>query len=393
MSQIGQTSKRGFFMSKKVKFIGITLIFCILWLISVMLVGAQGPEENRQCLTCHSNPDLTVEFANGDVVSAYVNGTDYNASVHGQQEMTCGGCHPGHQAYPHPAVDAGDSRTYTLTRNEICQDCHPAQMEAQDSMHTKMLAEGNTEAAVCVDCHGAHNTRSLHESRVEIAVACRKCHSTIYDQYYHSVHGTALREENNQDVPTCVDCHGSHNFEDPRTTEFRLNSPQLCGSCHADEALMSKYGISTDVFATYVADFHGTTVTLFEKQSPDAPSNKAVCYDCHGVHDIRSPDDPEATVIKENLLKTCQKCHPDATTNFPASWTSHFEPTFEQQPLVASVNIFYLILIPGTIGFMLLVVATDAGRSLINRGKKHPPEDAPTEDDGPTTTGDQEESA
>jgi hypothetical protein len=374
-------------MSKKVKFIGITLIFCMLWLGSVMVVGAQGPEENQQCLTCHSNPDLTFEFANGDPVSAYVNGTDYNMSVHGQQEMTCGGCHPGHEEYPHPEVNAGDSRTYTLELNQICQDCHPAQVEAQDSMHTEMLAAGNIEAAVCVDCHGAHNTLSLHEARVEIAVSCRQCHSTIYDQYYHSVHGTALREENNQDVPTCVDCHGSHNFEDPRTTEFRLNSPLLCGSCHADEALMSKYGISTDVFSTYVADFHGTTVTLFEKQSPDAPSNKAVCYDCHGVHDIRATDDPEATVIKENLLETCQKCHPDATTNFPASWTSHFQPTFEKQPLVASVNIFYLILIPGTIGFMLLVVATDAGRSLINRGKKQPP-DAST-----TTHGDQEESA
>ena len=157
---------------------------------------------------------------------------------------------------------------------------------------------------------------------------------------------------------------------------------------------MSKYGISTDVFDTYVADFHGTTVTLFEKQSPDAPSNKAVCYDCHGVHDIRATDDPEATVIKENLLKTCQKCHPDATTNFPASWTSHFQPSFEQQPLVASVNIFYLILIPGTIGFMLLVVFSDAGRSLINRVKKHPPEDgAPSSDGVSTTPGDQEESA
>jgi hypothetical protein len=133
------------------------------------------------------------------------------------------------------------------------------------------------------------------------------------------------------------------------------------------------------VFDTYVADFHGTTVTLFEKQSPDAPSNKAVCYDCHGVHDIRATDDPEAAVIKENLLKTCQKCHPDATTNFPASWTSHFQPTFEQQPLVASVNLFYLILIPGTIGFMLLIVATDAGRTILGRGKKDQP---PTTADG-----------
>ena len=53
---------------------------------------------------------------------------------------------------------------------------------------------------------------------------------------------------------------------------------------------MQKYGISTEVFNTYVADFHGTTVTLFERQHPDQPTNKAVCTDCHGVHDIQARD-------------------------------------------------------------------------------------------------------
>ena len=39
-------------------------------------------------------------------------------------------------------------------------------------------------------------------------------------------------------------------------------SPELCASCHADEELMAPYDISTDVFETYVDDFHGTTVIL-----------------------------------------------------------------------------------------------------------------------------------
>ncbi len=68
---------------------------------------------------------------------------------------------------------------------------------------------------------------------------------------------------------------------------------------------------------SYVTDFHGTTVVLFEEIAPDQETNKPVCIDCHGVHDMKSVDDPESTVIKENLLDTCQKCHPDATTNFP----------------------------------------------------------------------------
>ncbi len=355
------------------KLILITWLVGLLWLVNNLPVQAKDPTieentENKDCLTCHSNPELSIEFADGSTISGHVSGNGYKASVHGAEEMTCGGCHPNHQEYPHPELSATDPRNYTLELNETCLECHPDQHKlSQDSNHARVLAEGNTDAAVCVDCHGAHNTTSLHESRVEIARACRQCHSTIYDKYSDSTHSKALVEENNTDVPTCVDCHGVHTMEDPNTVAFRLKSPHQCGSCHADEALMSQYDISTDVFETYVADFHGTTVTLFEKQSLDAPTNKAVCYDCHGAHAIHAIDDPEAAVIKENLLETCQKCHPDATTNFPNSWTSHFPPTFEQQPLVAAVNLFYLILIPGMLGFMGLFVVTDAGHNIVGK--------------------------
>jgi nitrate/TMAO reductase-like tetraheme cytochrome c subunit len=300
--------------------------------------------------------------------------------------MTCRGCHPNHEQFPHPELAVTNSREFTLKLNESCFECHPDQSkQVQDSNHARALEAGHPEAAVCVDCHGAHATRELSKARVQIATTCRKCHAMIYDQYRHSIHGRALTEEQNTDVPTCVDCHGVHHMEDPTTTQFRLNSPNLCGSCHANEALMSQYDISTHVFDTYVADFHGTTVTLFEKQSPDAPTNKAVCYDCHGVHDIRSMDDPESIAAsKENLLKSCQKCHPDATTNFPDSWTSHFPPTFDQQPLVATVNLFYLILIPATLGFMGFFVVIDAGRNFARRKKTAPQEASQAEE--PTTT-------
>ncbi len=365
-------------------------VFLAVWVSLLGLVAnvptvlAQEPlaEEDARCLTCHSNPNLMVEFSDGSEKSGHINGSAYIASVHGRQNMTCRGCHPSHEEYPHPEVAATSSREFTLELNETCLDCHPAQAnEVLDSNHARALAAGHPEAAVCVDCHGAHDTVSLHEARVKIATTCRKCHAGVYDQYRHSIHGQALTEENNTDVPTCVDCHGVHTMEDPTTAQFRLSSPNLCGSCHADAALMSKYGISTDVFETYVADFHGTTVTLFEKQSPDAPTNKAVCYDCHGVHDIRSMSDPEGIAAsKENLLKTCQKCHPDATTNFPDSWTSHYQPTFEKQPLVATVNLFYAILIPATVGFMVFFVVIDAGRKFTTRKKTAPQADGQAEE-------------
>lgn len=373
-----QKDRLGLMSRKKdYKWLQLTLalvLLTLLWLAGNGPALAQDPvvEENEQCLICHSNPDLMVEFPDGSVASGLVSGEAYRTSVHGQLAMTCSGCHPNHQEYPHPEPAAESSRAFTLKLNETCFNCHPDQARGvQDSNHARARAEGNIEAAVCVDCHGAHDTVSLHEARIKIATTCRQCHSTIYDKYSQSIHGKALREEHNTDVPICVDCHGVHSMEDPRTIEFRLKSPDLCGGCHANEALMSKYNISTDVFETYVADFHGTTVTLFEKQSPDAPTNKAVCFDCHGVHDIRAVNDPKASVIKENLLETCRKCHPDATTNFPDSWMSHYQPTFDKEPLVATVNLFYAILIPGLVGFMALFVVSDIGRKVIGGGKRY----------------------
>jgi hypothetical protein len=130
---------------------------------------------------------------------------------------------------------------------------------------------------------------------------------------------------------------------------------------------MTKYDISTDVFETYVADFHGTTVTLFEQQSPDQETNKAVCYDCHGVHNILPATDEHSQVIKDNLLTTCRQCHPDANANFPDSWTSHFRPSPEHNPLVYWVNVFYQLLIPTVLGGFLLFIGTDLYRRFWER--------------------------
>lgn len=133
---------------------------------------------------------------------------------------------------------------------------------------------------------------------------------------------------------------------------------------------MEPYGISTDVLETYVADFHGTTVVLFEAIAPDQETNKPVCIDCHGVHDMRRVDDPESTVIKENLLVTCQKCHPDAEANFPTSWISHYRPSPEHAPLVYFVNLFYAIFIPTLLGGMAIFIATDVRKRVFGRKKE-----------------------
>ncbi len=332
---------------------------------------------DETCLSCHGQPGQTYPLGDGSELDLYVDPLEHASSIHGSLGYACVQCHADVGEYPHPPFQAANQREATIQLNAVCQRCHFSQYElAQDSVHSRALAAGNRAAAVCSDCHSAHAVQdwvdeqtgeTLPAMRIVIPQTCAKCHNAIYQNYLTSVHGSALTQENNPDVPTCIDCHGVHNIEDPTTAAFRLASPQLCAKCHTDPKRMAKYGISTNVLNTYVADFHGTTVTIFEKQSPDAETNKPVCFDCHGVHDISRADDPRKGLqVKANLLATCQKCHPDAAENFPTAWLSHYIPSPDKYPVVYYVDLFYKLFIPTVLGGMAILVVMDASRKLID---------------------------
>jgi hypothetical protein len=333
---------------------------------------------DKVCINCHGKPGTTMTLENGETWDLYVNPTDYAHSIHGREGYACVQCHRKVGEYPHPPFSAEDSRDATLQLNNACEYCHSHQSELnQDGVHANAINNGVREAAVCVDCHGSHTVQQitdpqtnkiLPEARLLIPQTCAQCHSLIYDKYRDSVHGSALTDEQNSDVPTCIDCHGVHNISDPTTNEFRLKSPDICAKCHTDATIMNKYGISTDVLNTYVADFHGTTQVLFEQLTPDQQFNKPVCYDCHGVHDIARPDDPtKGLLVRENLLHRCQVCHPDALANFPDAWLSHYIPSPEKYPAVYYVNLFYKIFIPTVLGGMAVLVALDFSRKVRDR--------------------------
>jgi predicted CXXCH cytochrome family protein len=326
--------------------------------------------DDEQCLQCHSRPYVSSALPSGDVLNLTIDGNAFSNSLHGQADVQCSSCHTEITSYPHPAQAAQNAREVAINFSQSCQGCHANEaVKQQDSIHQQALAGGNQNAAVCSDCHDAHKTTAPATPRATIVATCGKCHSDMAQQYSQSVHGVALIKDNNPDVPSCLDCHGVHNIPSPVTAQFLLNSPQLCASCHTDAQKMSKYGLNTNVLNTYVADFHGTTVTLFEQKSPDQLPNKPLCIDCHGTHNILSVQDPSSPVIKDNLLVTCQQCHPGATTNFPAAWLSHYTPSATQNTLVFNVSLFYRILIPLVIGGMLLFVLTDLGRRLLGRHK------------------------
>jgi predicted CXXCH cytochrome family protein len=229
------------------------------------------------------------------------------------------------------------------------------------------------EAPVCTDCHGAHYTQYPNQPRALISDTCGQCHTEIFDIYKNSIHGSALIEENNPDVPVCTDCHGVHNIQDPRTALFRIESPELCAGCHADPALMAKYGYDSDVYNLYSISWHGVDVEVYKANWPTIWHESAVCTDCHGVHNILPASNPASSVSPQNLLATCRKCHPDAGPNWTGAWTGHNEISLERTPLVYYTNVFYVYFVPVVLILAGVYVLLRIIRATVDRVRRNLP--------------------
>ena len=246
--------------------------------------------------------------------------------VHNEENVACVDCHTNISSFPASPLAGRDARdglasssippARIATPNSTTR-CWIAFIRKRLPAATSMQRSAPI-AIIRISRRASPTSRPASCSRRRVSSipdTCARCHSTIFDTYKNSVHGGALTATGNKDVPTCIDCHGVHNIQNPTEAAFRNDIPQLCAHCHTDPQIVGKYGISTNVLNTYVADFHGTTVTLFEQVSPNTPTNKPVCTDCHGVHDISKVDNPVTGItIKQNLLTKCQRCHPDVTT-------------------------------------------------------------------------------
>ncbi|MFN8378249.1 MAG: cytochrome c3 family protein [Anaerolineae bacterium] len=340
--------------------------------VSAEAEATPEPASNEYCLLCHTKPDQVWTLPSGETLSVTIDPTVLAHSVHGEGAeggaLACADCH-GDFRYPHQAGNAQSIREFQIERYASCRTCHEEQYtRAQDSVHGQFLREGRLEAATCVDCHGGHDIQSPNEPRQRVSLTCGSCHGVIFEEYRTSVHGAALLDENNPDVPTCIDCHGVHDIHDPTTGEFRSNSPEMCATCHANEELMAKYGISTQVFDSYVSEFHGSTMVLFDHAEGVGTPNKAVCFDCHGVHNIQPvSDETGVSSVRENLVTMCQQCHPNAGPDFSAAWVGHYPATAESRPVNAFMSAFYAVLMPVAVILVALIIVSDVVRRIRRR--------------------------
>jgi hypothetical protein len=292
------------------------------------------------CSQCHSGVNVSrrrpcetiTQKVDCDSCHAEV-GQSYEASVHGQlfargdpNAPTCKECHRTHEVLGRLNPT---SPIFATNIPALCARCHREGEQAAvrysgseeaivehytESIHGKgLLKSGLVVTATCTNCHTPHGAlpksdaaSSVHPDRV--ADTCGRCHHGIHDVFERSVHRRHDRESA-ADVPTCADCHSAHTIRRADTDGFKLDIMQRCGRCHERIA------------STYFDTYHG-------KVSQLGYTKTAKCYDCHGAHDIQPVSDPRSHLSRENVVETCQKCHPGATRRFAGYLThaTHHDP-------------------------------------------------------------------
>ncbi len=324
--------------------------------------------EEQYCMKCHGRP-LSLKLGSSGSLPLTVDIDRLRESVHAK--LSCSDCHFGFSSEEHPERQFRTARDFALASSESCRRCHfDKYTKTLESIHYTLLRQGRLDAPVCTDCHGSHDISRTGKERSASAKRCQRCHQKEYRVYAASVHGNALFNEHNQDVPVCADCHTAHDIQDPCTMDYRERIPEMCSNCHAKKEIVGKYGLSTDVVKTYLSDFHGVTLGLYRKQKGESfkPTRPiAVCTDCHGTHGIMSTTGPEATTVKKNLVSRCRKCHVDANDNFPDAWLSHYEPSLKRAPLVFAVMFMYKLFIPLFIVGLVLQILLHLWRYAVNR--------------------------
>jgi len=206
---------------------------------------------------------------------------------------------------------------------------------------------------MCQDCHGSHEilpptdpASPLHPSN--LSQTCGVSHDQVAAAVQASVHGqgTAAGES---EAATCIDCHAEHAIEQLKTNATLRVSTEICSRCHASERINTKFNLPKDRVQTFFESYHGLA-------SQYGSTLAANCASCHGYHLVLPSADPKSSINTNNLVATCGKCHPGATRNF-ASGKIHVNGV-PGKAIGEVINFWvrriYLILIFGTIGFMLL---------------------------------------
>lgn len=256
-------------------------------------VAAELEKKPSSCVVCHGESDLW----EGDKLKLFVTEKDLAKDVHWQLGLSCHDCHGG------------------------------------DPTSTQFANVHSVEAGFL----------SL-KSKADQPAFCGRCHSNIdfmrkyqpsprtdqESEYWTSGHGQRLKNHEDQNVATCVSCHGNHGIlrvDDPQSPVYPTQVAKTCSTCHSNAELMANreyHGkpLGHQQYELWSKSVHATA--LLENDDLSA----ATCNDCHGNHGAVPPE-------VNSVANACGSCHVKVANLFANTQMKH---QFEQQNLPGCVT-------------------------------------------------------
>ena len=297
------------------------------------------PGENRldrhditdaDCLDCHGQKGFAVPLGREGAPPYRSLDIDANAlhnSVHNR--YSCLDCHTDIEQLPHDkdlqTVDcvschieqgkgsapertawlSDDSMPIVIQTRRYTHSVHAEQKDAKDNAH-------------CADCHTAHYVYRSDDPRsttykLNAPQTCGSCHEKELAEYRVSIHGASLKTPWKGDSATCTDCHSAHEIAASGALKAHRVITEECGSCHSKQV------------RSYKATTHGQLAWLGDTEV-------AQCKDCHAPHSTHKVDNPASLVSQENILETCRSCHESAGPDFTHFRTHADIGDFERNP-------------------------------------------------------------
>jgi hypothetical protein len=294
------------------------LLAIVIWIAVALFAasrahaGAPPAAVQSTCIDCHGSLEANLK----------ITGEQYAQDIHAQKGLTCAGCHGGDPTSLE-AMDKKKGFKGHIDRKqvpELCAKCHAdgAYMrqfnpslrtdqlaQYKTSVHGKRLAAGDSNVAVCIDCHGVHGIRAVKDTRsrvhpLNVAETCSRCHADgkymqsypiKHDQfagYSASVHHDALAVRGDLSAPTCTTCHGNHGAAPPGVADVT----HVCSTCHVFQAQL--FDTSPHKAAFAAAGLPG-------------------CVTCHSNHRISHPSD---AMVGTGPQAVCTSCHTQGDAGF-----------------------------------------------------------------------------
>jgi hypothetical protein len=159
----------------------------------------------------------------------------------------------------------------------------------------------------CTSCHADLAGKDLPHDVPLQPVDCGSCHSDEQQKHARSLHGKAIARGDPL-APRCKDCHGNHDIvpvKDPLSAVAPLKVPFVCGRCHREgtKVQLNRPIHQDNILENYSESIHGEG--LLKKGLVVAPN----CATCHTAHLILPHTDPDSSIARGNIAKTCTRCH------------------------------------------------------------------------------------